>query len=128
MNPLYFNIITLFENAQIMSPRLQNIFYKRSDVLTLSIHGNPHDSFPFFSGFEDEIGEDEGEGFNINYPMPAILPFPKYEKKLVEALNKIKDYKTQFLIKFFINHGLVNILFRPQWKVIKNSNKSPFEI
>ena len=34
-------------------------------------------------------------------------------------INKIKDYKTHFLIKFLINHGLVNLFFRPQWKVIK---------
>jgi len=39
-------------------------------------------------------------------------------------INKIKDYKTHFLINFFINHGLVNLFFRPQWKVIKfGSNK-----
>ena len=37
-------------------------------------------------------------------------------------INKIKHYKTHFLIKFFINHGLVNIFFRPQWKVIKNGS------
>lgn len=39
-------------------------------------------------------------------------------------INKIKDYKTHFLIKFFVNHGLVNLFFRPQWKVVKlGSNK-----
>ncbi len=37
-------------------------------------------------------------------------------------INKIKQYKTHFLIKFFINHGLVNIFFRPQWKVIKDGS------
>ncbi len=39
-----------------------------------------------------------------------------------KQINKIKQYKTHFLIKFFINHGLVNIFFRPQWKVIKDGS------
>jgi acetoin utilization deacetylase AcuC-like enzyme len=34
----------------------QNIFYDRSDVLTISIHGHPNFAYPYFSGFEDEKG------------------------------------------------------------------------
>jgi acetoin utilization deacetylase AcuC-like enzyme len=29
----------------------QNIFYDRSDVLTISIHGHPNFAYPYFSGF-----------------------------------------------------------------------------
>ena len=34
----------------------QDIFYKRSDVLTISIHGHPSFAYPYFSGFEEERG------------------------------------------------------------------------
>jgi GNAT superfamily N-acetyltransferase len=42
----------------------QEIFYRRKDVLTLSIHGHPRFAYPYFSGFSDEQGEQEGEGYN----------------------------------------------------------------
>ncbi|MEJ2081388.1 MAG: hypothetical protein P8Y94_04255, partial [Acidobacteriota bacterium] len=31
----------------------QDIFYRRADVLTLSIHGHPNYAYPYFSGFSD---------------------------------------------------------------------------
>ena len=39
----------------------QNIFYDRSDVLTVSIHADPIRFYPFFWGYSNEIGENEGE-------------------------------------------------------------------
>lgn len=50
----------------------QSIFYERSDVLFTSIHGHPEAEFPFFLGYDDERGEGAGEGFNFNYPLPAV--------------------------------------------------------
>src|SRR3546814_10276587 len=47
----------------------QDIFYRRSDVYTLSIHGHPNNAYPHFSGFADEKGEGDGSGFNRNYPL-----------------------------------------------------------
>lgn len=76
----------------------QNIFYKRRDVLTMSIHGNPHDCFPFFSGFDDERGEEDGEGFNINLPLPEKTEFSKYEKVLINALGRIKEFKPEYIV------------------------------
>ena len=48
----------------------QNIFYERSDVLFISIHADPREKFPYFAGFENEIGKGPGEGYNINFPLP----------------------------------------------------------
>ena len=47
----------------------QEIFYKRPDVLTISLHQDG--CFPpGYSGVEDQ-GEDEGTGFNLNIPLQA---------------------------------------------------------
>jgi acetoin utilization deacetylase AcuC-like enzyme len=45
----------------------QDIFWKRSDVLYLSTH-----QAPFYpgTGFIDDIGEGEGEGWTANFPLP----------------------------------------------------------
>lgn len=44
----------------------QGIFYGRSDVLTVSVHADPSDYFPFFAGYAEEVGIGEGRGFNLN--------------------------------------------------------------
>ena len=48
----------------------QGIFYRRSDVLTVSVHADPSNYFPFFAGYAAETGEAEGRGFNRNIPLP----------------------------------------------------------
>jgi len=47
----------------------QQIFYDRPDVLTISIHADPNNYYPFFTGYDHERGVDEGEGFNVNLPL-----------------------------------------------------------
>ena len=76
----------------------QDIFYLRSDVLTVSIHGNPQFAYPYFTGFEDEVGEGEGHGFNINLPGPEHLTGLDYRKLLNRALRHIQEFQPKFLV------------------------------
>jgi acetoin utilization deacetylase AcuC-like enzyme/GNAT superfamily N-acetyltransferase len=76
----------------------QDIFYERSDVLTVSIHGDPHFAYPHFAGFKDETGSNEGEGFNINYPLPEHITADKYRKTLATALKRIKAFDPAYLV------------------------------
>jgi acetoin utilization deacetylase AcuC-like enzyme/GNAT superfamily N-acetyltransferase len=76
----------------------QDIFYRRPDVLTVSLHGHPSFAYPYFTGFEDERGEGEGEGFNMNLALPEKVDGPAYQKKLAKALRRIKLFKPQFLL------------------------------
>jgi acetoin utilization deacetylase AcuC-like enzyme len=76
----------------------QDIFYRRADVLTLSIHGHPNFAYPYFSGFEDERGEGGGVGFNQNYPLGEKLDGESYRKVLEKALRRIAKFKPQFLV------------------------------
>lgn len=47
----------------------QQIFYRRDDVLTISVHADPSNYYPFYTGYEDERGNGPGEGFNLNLPL-----------------------------------------------------------
>ena len=76
----------------------QDIFYRRPDVLTVSIHGHPKFAYPYFTGFEDERGEGEGEGFNLNLPRPENLDGERYRKTLGKALHRIEEFSPQFLV------------------------------
>ncbi len=48
----------------------QGIFYHRNDVLTISIHADPQNFYPFFWGHAHERGEAAGLGYNLNLPLP----------------------------------------------------------
>jgi len=76
----------------------QVIFYRRSDVLTVSLHGHPRFAYPYFSGFEDETGEGEGLGFNVNVPLPEQLDGEHYRESLEKALKRIKRFNPSTLV------------------------------
>jgi len=48
---------------------VQDAFYREDRVLTVSIHQSGRDLYPW-SGFETEIGEGKGRGYNVNIPLP----------------------------------------------------------
>lgn len=48
----------------------QAAFYRRRDVLTISLHESGETLYPW-GGWEHEIGEAEGCGFNVNLSLPA---------------------------------------------------------
>lgn len=76
----------------------QNIFYARSDVLTVSIHGHPSFAYPYFSGFHEETGEGPGLRFNRNYALPEEMDGDGYGEVLRRALGFIRDFDPAFLV------------------------------
>jgi acetoin utilization deacetylase AcuC-like enzyme len=70
----------------------QDIFYRRNDVLYVSIHADPRFSYPFFMGHADEIGAGEGEGANLNLPLPRGTRWDTYEPALGAALTRISRF------------------------------------
>jgi acetoin utilization deacetylase AcuC-like enzyme len=47
----------------------QQIFYDREDVLTISVHADPRNYYPFFTGYVEERGTGDGGGCNLNLPL-----------------------------------------------------------
>ncbi|HUF28658.1 MAG TPA: histone deacetylase family protein [Gemmatimonadaceae bacterium] len=76
----------------------QDIFYERSDVLTVSIHGDPSYAYPYFAGFADEHGRGAGEGYNHNFPLPEDIADEPYLEVLGRALALITDFAPRWLI------------------------------
>ncbi|MFO7559482.1 MAG: histone deacetylase family protein [Desulfobacterales bacterium] len=76
----------------------QDIFYDRSDVMTVSIHGHPNIAYPYFSGFKDEAGIDTGKGFNFNFPLPKNCDGALYHNTLKKAAERIRRFNPDFLI------------------------------
>ena len=76
----------------------QTIFYERSDVLTVSIHGDPRTEYPFFLGHADERGAGPGDGFNLNLPLPRGTGFDAWWATLQVALQAVRDFAPQALV------------------------------
>jgi acetoin utilization deacetylase AcuC-like enzyme len=76
----------------------QDIFYNRSDILTISIHGHPNFAYPYFSGFADERGEGEGLRFNQNFPLAEHVGDRRYLDALDRAIRLVRRFKPEALV------------------------------
>jgi acetoin utilization protein AcuC len=63
---------------------VQAAFYDRSDVLTISLHESGKTLFPW-GGFENEIGEGAGRGYNVNVSLPADT----YDEAFLTAFDRV---------------------------------------
>ena len=76
----------------------QDIFYRRADVLTVSIHGHPETEYPYFSGYADERGEGTGLDRNLNLPLRPGADNDTYLKAFARALGRIRRFDPEFLV------------------------------
>jgi len=76
----------------------QEIFYRRGDVQVINLHGDPMTEYPFFLGHADERGEGEGEGFNVNYPMPFGTAWDTWGAALDDACARLTAYRPEVVV------------------------------
>jgi acetoin utilization deacetylase AcuC-like enzyme/GNAT superfamily N-acetyltransferase len=76
----------------------QEIFYRRADVLTVSIHGHPSVAYPYFTGFPSEVGEGPGRGLNLNFALAESVDGKEYSRILERALSRIRGFGPRFLV------------------------------
>jgi acetoin utilization deacetylase AcuC-like enzyme len=76
----------------------QQIFYERADVLTISIHADPKQEFPYFLGHADERGEGRGEGFHLNLPLPWGIGWAEYGTALDTAMRRLTEFAPDAIV------------------------------
>ena len=76
----------------------QEIFYSRADVQVVNLHGDPMQEYPYFLGHADERGEEEGEGFNHNFPMPWGTSWAEWSAALDRGCELIAGYAPDIVI------------------------------
>ncbi len=103
----------LFNNAAIVAERLvtlgaqrvaildidyhhgngsQSIFWERPEVLYVSLHADPRDAYPYFSGAADETGGGRGTGLNRNLPLPRGTDGAAYATALADACAMVDAF------------------------------------
>ena len=63
---------------------VQTAFYHRRDVLTVSLHETGKALFPW-GGFENEIGDGAGRGFNVNLSLPSDT----YDAAFLDGFDRV---------------------------------------
>jgi len=76
----------------------QSLFYERADVFTVSVHGDPRTEYPFYLGHADERGAADGEGFNLNLPLPRGTGFARWHDALVQGVDAVRAFGAQALV------------------------------
>jgi len=76
----------------------QDIFYERSDVLTVSIHGDPSIAYPYFTGFKNETGSGRGAGYNFNMPLPERITPEQHRAAIADALKIVRRFDPDYLV------------------------------
>ena len=75
----------------------QGIFYRRPDVLTVSLHCDPADFYPFYAGHAHERGDGDGTGSHLNVPLARNTGDNAYLTALDSALNRIAAWGPDIL-------------------------------
>ncbi|WP_211846418.1 histone deacetylase family protein [Neoroseomonas eburnea] len=76
----------------------QGVFYRRDDVLFVSLHRDPIDYHPHFAGHAQERGEGTGLGYNLNLPLPARSGDDAFLAALETACTRIAAFEADALV------------------------------
>ena len=76
----------------------QGIFYRRADVLTVSVHADPIRFYPFFWGHAHERGEGAGLGYNLNLPLPRGSEDVAFLDALDRGLQQVRAFAPGALV------------------------------
>ena len=67
-------------------------------MLTVSIHADPSDYYPFFTGYDHETGHGSGAGFNLNLPLRPGADGRAMADALDAALARIRAFAPEVLV------------------------------
>ena len=98
-----FSKVVVLDTDMHHGQGVQDIFYDRSDVFYVSVHGDPTDFYPVVAGFENETGQGAGLGFNLNLPMPhdsSEAVFFSHVQKAIDAVSRFKPDALVFCLGF----------------------------
>lgn len=76
----------------------QQVFYRRDDVMTVSVHVDPDHYNPFFTGRVDERGYGAGEGYNLNLPLAPGCDDEAFIAAAQQGLDAVSQFGAEALV------------------------------
>jgi len=93
-----FGRVAILDTDMHHGQGVQEIFYGRDDVLYVSVHGDPTNFYPVVAGFEDERGDGNGDGYNVNLPMPHGSSEEDFFTHVDTALRALRRFEPDALV------------------------------
>lgn len=76
----------------------QEIFYRRHDVMTVSVHVDTDHYYPFFTGRDHEKGYGMGDGYNINIPIAPLCGDDVFLAAVNAGAKVVDDFGAQAVV------------------------------
>jgi acetoin utilization deacetylase AcuC-like enzyme len=93
-----FNRVAILDVDAHHGDGTQQIFYARADVLTISIHADPKNYYPFFTGYVNEQGFGPGDGYNVNLPLPHGSTGEVMHAAVDRAIERIRAFNAEAMV------------------------------
>ena len=76
----------------------QGVFWRRGDVLFVSVHGDPAGYYPWYVGYADERGAGPGDGVNVNLPLARGSGDAPWLAALAHGIGAIQRFGAEALV------------------------------
>jgi len=130
LSTMGFSVKSLNEDYEYSGESLNTLFAKRSNIFRVGFLRMLYEMYKF--GKEADAS---GAGLDSSITLGQYLKSKNYSDEFIHYFitpmgaaiwstpaNKVLDMPAYFFIKFFYNHGMLEIVNRPKWWVIKNGS------
>ena len=132
LSTMGFSVKSASEDYEYAGESLNSLFAKRSNIFRLGFLRMLYEMYRF-----GNKSDSTGLGLDVSITLGTYLRSENYSNEFINYFiipmgaaiwstpaNKVLDMPAYFFIKFFYNHGMLEIINRPKWWVIKDGSSA----
>ncbi len=132
LSTMGFSVKSASEDYEYAGESLNSLFAKRSNIFRLGFLRMLYEMYRF-----GKKSDSIGLGLDASITLGTYLRSENYSNEFINYFiipmgaaiwstpaNKVLDMPAYFFIKFFYNHGMLEIINRPKWWVIKDGSSA----
>ena len=132
LSTMGFSVKSASEDYEYAGESLNSLFAKRSNIFRLGFLRMLYEMYHF-----GKNSDSTGLGLDASITLGTYLRSENYSNEFINYFiipmgaaiwstpaNKVLDMPAYFFIKFFYNHGMLEIINRPKWWVIKDGSSA----
>ena len=132
LSTMGFSVKSASEDYEYAGESLNSLFAKRSNIFRLGFLRMLYEMYRF-----GKKSDSTGLGLDVSITLGTYLRSENYSNEFIDYFiipmgaaiwstpaNKVLDMPAYFFIKFFYNHGMLEIINRPKWWVIKDGSSA----
>ena len=130
LSTMGFSVKSVYQDYEYAGESLNTLFAKRSNIFRIGFWRMLYEMYHF-----GKKADSLGLGLDVSMTLGDYLVDENYSSEFINYFiipmgaaiwstpaNKVLDMPAYFFIKFFYNHGMLELTNRPNWWVIKNGS------